>query len=95
MPTLSVCIEMVFRPLEVVERIEAVARAGYPAFEFWGWQNKDMAAIQEAKERHGLRLAAFGVGGGTLLDPANHQRYWDTLAQAAEWARRLDCPNLI
>ncbi|HEX2034677.1 MAG TPA: TIM barrel protein [Chloroflexota bacterium] len=95
MPTLSVCIEMVFRPLEVVERIEAVARAGYPAFEFWGWQNKDMAAIQEAKERHGLRLAAFGVGGGTLLDPANHQRYWDTLGQAAEWARRLNCPNLI
>src|SRR5215218_4955512 len=95
MPRLSVCIEMVFKPLEFIERIEAVAKAGYDAFEFWGWQDKDMAAVQETKERLGLKLAGFGVRGGTLLDPANHQNFWETTAQAAEWARKLDCPNLI
>ena len=95
MPNLSVCIEMVFRPLEFVERIEAVARAGYPAFEFWGWQDKDMPAVKETKERLGLECAGFGVRGGTLLDPANHQHFWDTLGQAAEWAKQLKCPSLI
>ena len=95
MPTLSVCIEMVFRPLDFLDRIEAVQRAGYTAFEFWGWQNKDLPAVQAASERLGLRVAAFGVGGGTLLDPANHQHYWETTAAAAEWARRLRCPSLI
>jgi hydroxypyruvate isomerase len=95
MPTLSVCIEMVFRPEPFLQRIEAVARSGYLAFEFWGWQDKDLPAVQEKKSELGLELAAFGASGGTLLDPANHQRYWDTFAQAAEWARRLDCPNLI
>ncbi|NCA13602.1 MAG: hydroxypyruvate isomerase, partial [Proteobacteria bacterium] len=39
MPRFSVCVEMVFRPLPFVERLEAVARAGYDAFEFWNWQD--------------------------------------------------------
>jgi hydroxypyruvate isomerase len=95
MPRLSVCIEMVFRPLAFVERIEAVKGAGYTAFEFWSWQDKDMPAVLATKERLGLDVAAFGVRGGTLLDPSNHQQYWDTVGQAAEWARRLHCPSLI
>ncbi|CAA9290517.1 MAG: Hydroxypyruvate isomerase [uncultured Chloroflexi bacterium] len=95
MPTLSVCVEMVFRPLPFLDRLEAVAKAGYPAFEFWGWQDKDMPAIHETKDRLGLKVAGFGVRGGTLLDPANHASFVETLGQAAEWARKLDCPNLI
>ncbi len=95
MPKFSVCIEMVFRPLEFVQRIEAVKEAGYRAFEFWGWHDKDMPAVLEAKERLGLDVAAFGVRGGTLLDPDNHQHYWDTVGESAEWARRLRCPSLI
>src|SRR5581483_5151117 len=95
MAQLSVCVEMIFRPLPFLERLEAVARSGCPAFEFWRWQDKDLAAIGEKKEELGLQLAAFGAAGGTLLDPANHQHYWETFAQAAEWARRLGCPNLI
>ena len=95
MTRLSVCVEMIFRPLPFTERMEAVARSGCPAFEFWRWQDKDLPAIAEKKAALGLELAAFGANGGTLLDPANHQQYWDTFAQAAEWARKLDCPNLI
>ncbi|MBI3970984.1 MAG: TIM barrel protein [Chloroflexi bacterium] len=86
---------MIFRPLPFADRLDAVKEAGYDAFEFWGWQNKEMAAIREKKDALGLDVAAFGVGGGTLLDPANHQRYFDTLGQAAEWARAVNCPSLI
>ena len=90
MPTLSACIEMIFRPMEsFTDRIAATKEAGYTAFEFWSWLNKDMPAIVAAKEQHGLECAAFGVGGGTLLDASNHQHYWDTTAQAAEWAKKL------
>jgi hydroxypyruvate isomerase len=95
MVRLSVCVEMIFRPLPFLERLEAVAQAGYPAFEFWRWQDKDLPAILETKERLRLQVAAFGAAGGTLLEPANHRQYCDTFAQAAEWARRLGCPNLI
>jgi len=86
---------MVFRPLDFVERIEAVAQAGYSAFEFWKWQGKDMPAVKETKERLGLECAAFAVRGGSLLDRGNHQHFWDTLGQAAEWAKQLKCPSLI
>ena len=86
---------MIFRPLPFVERLDAVARSGCPAFEFWRWQDKDLGAIQEKKEQLGLQVAAFSAAGGTLMDPANHQAYCDTLEQAAEWARKLNCPNLI
>jgi hydroxypyruvate isomerase len=95
MTRLSVCVEMIFKPLPFEERIAAVAQSGCPAFEFWRWQDKDLAAIGEKKAEYGLQLAAFGAAGGTLLDPANHQSYWDTFAQAAEWARKLACPSLI
>jgi hydroxypyruvate isomerase len=96
MPQLSVCIEMIFRPIEnFPDRIAATKQAGYNAFEFWSWLNKDMNGILEAKEKSGLECAAFGVGGGTLLDPANHQKYADTLSEAAEWAKKLRCNALI
>jgi len=75
------------------DRIAATKAAGYDAFEFWSWLNKDMSAIVEAKEQHGLECAAFGAAGGTLLDPANHQKYADTLSQAAEWAKKLRGAN--
>ena len=95
MTRLSVCVEMIFRPLPFLERLEGVARSGCPAFEFWRWQDKDLTAIGEKRLELGLERSAFGAAGGTLLDPANHQAYWDTFAQAAEWARKLSCPSLI
>src|SRR5262245_22792707 len=95
MARLSVCVEMIFKSLPFEERIAAVVASGCPAFEFWRWQDKDLPAIAEQKAQYGLELAAFGAAGGTLLDPANHQSYWDTFARAAEWARKLSCPSLI
>ena len=32
---LSVCVEMIFRELPFLERLDRVAAAGYQAFEFW------------------------------------------------------------
>lgn len=95
MPRFSVCVEMVYRPLPFVERLEAVARAGYDAFEFWNWQDKDLEAVEATSRRLGLAVAAFGVSGGTLMDAANHDAYIETTHRAAVWARRLGCPNLI
>ena len=46
MPRLSVCIEMYWRDLPYEERIARVARLGFPAFEFWGWKNKDILKIE-------------------------------------------------
>lgn len=95
MPNYSVCVEMIYRPLPFLERLEATATAGYRAFEFWGWQEKDLAAIATHAPRLGLAVAAFGVNGGTLMDEANHDAYIATMREAMGWAHRLDCTRLI
>ena len=42
MVNLSVCIELFWPNLPLAERIRQVKAAGYQAFEFWGWQNKNL-----------------------------------------------------
>jgi hydroxypyruvate isomerase len=61
MVKLSVCIEMFWHDLPVEQRITKVAALGYPAFEFWGWKNKDLNKIRQAMDETGLPLAALCV----------------------------------
>lgn len=61
MVKLSVCIEMFWRNLPVEERIAKVAALGYPAFEFWGWKNKDIEKTKAAMDETGLPLAGLCI----------------------------------
>jgi hydroxypyruvate isomerase len=54
MAKFSVCMDLVLRDLPFLDRIDCVADAGYPAFEFWFWTNKDMPAILNKKQSRGL-----------------------------------------
>ena len=92
----SVCIEMIFRDLPVGERIRAVATAGFPAFEFWSWENKDLEEIARTKDETGLEVAAFiGSGGGSAADPAERDGFVRGVADAVEVAGKLGCRRLI
>ena len=96
MARLSVCIEMIFRDLPFVERIRALAKAGFPAFEFWSWSGKDLQAIAEAKKRESLQVAAFGVNtGAPLVDPASRPTFVEGTRRAIEVAHALECKTLI
>ncbi|MCD6334885.1 MAG: TIM barrel protein [Candidatus Latescibacteria bacterium] len=92
----SVCIEMIFRDLPVVERIRAVAASGLPAFEFWSWEDKDLEEIVRTKDESGLEVAAFiGSGGGSAADPAERDGFVQGVADAVEVAGKLGCRRLI
>lgn len=93
---LSACIEMIFRDLPVEERIRRVADVGLPAFEFWGWGNKDVDRMAQVKEETGLAVASFaGSAGGPLTDPAKRGDFLKGLEGALEVAGRLGCGTLI
>ncbi len=98
MPRFSVCIEMIFRDLPVVERIAAVANAGLPAFEFWTWRDKDLDAIEGAAQRSGLRVASL-LGAParrvSMADPTNRQTFVISVAESCAVAKRLRCPTVI
>jgi len=92
----SVCIEMIFRELPFLDRIDAVAEAGYPAFEFWGWRRKDLNGILERKRRHGLDIATFSVDHkGRLVDHSTRNMFINGLKESLETAHKLECSTLL
>ena len=56
---LSVCIEALFTKVPYPERIKKSAELGAPAFEFWGWSNKNLDEVKQAKDESGIELATF------------------------------------
>jgi hydroxypyruvate isomerase len=93
---LSVCVEMIFRELPFLERLDRVAAAGYPAFEFWRIADKDVEAIRAKQVALGLACATFvGTAGLSLVDPSRRAELLPALEEAIGVARKLDCRTLI
>ncbi|MBM3474741.1 MAG: TIM barrel protein [Armatimonadetes bacterium] len=94
---LSPCIEMVFNTVpEFVDRIDRVADCGLPAFEFWGWHNKDLPAIRERADRLGLKIAAMCCDStGALVDPANTAAWIEGAKESIGKAAEFGVPTSI
>ncbi len=96
MPKLSVCIEMFWRDDPYEERIQRVAALGFPAFEFWGWKNKDIDSIRATMDAQGIPLAALCLEPGYSLIKRNaEQDLIQAMADTARVAHTLDCRTVI
>lgn len=96
MVKLSVCIEMFWRELPFEERITRVAALGYPAFEFWGWKNKDIAKIKAAMQAHNLPIAALCLEPGSSLIRRNCEAALiQGMKETAVVAHELGCKTII
>jgi len=96
MPKLSVCIEMFWRELPYEERIARVAALGFPAFEFWGWKNKNIAKIRAAMDAHGLPLAAMCIEPNSSLNKRSYEKdLVEGMENTAKVARELGCHTII
>jgi hydroxypyruvate isomerase len=92
----SVCVEMIFRDLPFLDRLDQVAASGAAAYEFWGLDGKDLPAIAGRAERLGLACAAIvGTGGIPLVDATRRAGFIRGVHQAIEAARRLGTTTLI
>lgn len=92
---LSACIEPIFRDLPFVERMARAAETDVDAVEFWGWGNKDIDAVAAEKERLNIPIAAFGLGGGSIVDEAAHEDFLKTVKDTVAVAERLDVQRVI
>ncbi|GKZ14497.1 TIM barrel protein [Haladaptatus sp. T7] len=95
MPELSVCVEMVFKGAPFTERIGLAAAAGADAVEFWGWRDKDLDAVANACDEHGLNVAAMLGSDVPLTDPNRTSEARRSMRESIETAARLGCPTLI
>jgi hydroxypyruvate isomerase len=93
---LSACVEMIFKDLPFTERMARVAACGLPAYEFWGTDGKDFAAIARQQRELGLACATFvGSGGVPLVDASRRAEFLNKLRDAVAIAKGLDCRTLI
>ncbi len=92
----SVCIETFWKDKTVEEKIREVKKAGFPAFEFWDWKNKDIKNILKAREETGLETSAFCIEPNfCLTDDGNEKELVKGVLESARIAHTLKCSNLI
>jgi len=92
----SVCIEMVFTEYPFVERIGEAAAAGFDAIEFWNWDNKDLPAIKDAVDEHGVGIASFQSNlGGTLIHPAQRESFAAGIGKSLRKAQQMGASSLF
>ena len=94
---LSACIEMLFNDgTEFVDRIDKAAACGLSAFEFWGWNGKDLPAIRQRADKLGMTLAAFCVvAAKPLVDPEGTAEWVAGAEESIAKAKEFGCPTLI
>jgi hydroxypyruvate isomerase len=101
MLNLSPCIEMLWREVDFVARIPRVAALGFNAYEFWGWWNKDLGAIEKATKDAGLRVAtccvktAFSGEAATMLLPSGKVPFVEAVKDCIRLVPRLNCRCFI
>ena len=94
--TISLCLEMVYPGLPFADRMEAAARAGCRAVEFWDWKTKDQETLPRLARDLGLEISAFsGNRQWTLTNPADRAGLLDELRHAMDAARRWGCRHLM
>ena len=92
---LSANIEYMFEDRDFVDRIDAVAELGLPAFEFGIWLERDVPTIIERTTRYGLVVANISVDPKVyLLDGGQDAALADAVRASCDVARQLGCSQL-
>jgi len=89
----AVNIEMWWTKLPFQERIKKAASLGFPAYEFWPWQNKDIPAVEKLSKDLGIVPAQFTAWGFRpgLNETKNHKNFVKAIKDGCKVAKQLDC----
>lgn len=92
----SVCIDMLFREVPFLDRLDRVVATGARAYEFWRWHEKDIPAVAARARDLGLSCAAIMAGRGeSLVDATLRATFLESLRGGVAAAHELGAPTLI
>ncbi|MEK3724718.1 hydroxypyruvate isomerase family protein [Paenibacillus sp. FSL H8-0034] len=91
----SVLMDAVYNGKNFIEGLEQIKAVGYNAFEFASWWDKDLQAIQAAREKYQLYVSGTVTKTFELTDPARRREYIVGLGQAIAVAQMLGCNTLF
>jgi hydroxypyruvate isomerase len=84
------CIETLYTELPFLARFEAAKRDGFEFVEFWGWTDKDLAAVKESASRAGIIINGFnGDAEFSLIDPEQKKNYLEFLKRSVDAAQKI------
>ncbi|MFQ7550384.1 MAG: TIM barrel protein [Blautia marasmi] len=92
---ISVCVDAVYAGEDIKAAIDDVLANGLDTIEFWGWEDKDIQALEEYQKEKGFRVAAFCTKFISLTDPGLRDDYVKGLEETLKIAERLNCRCLI
>lgn len=89
----AVNLEMWWRREPFLDRLRKAASLGFPAVEFWPYNNKDVGAVAALAKELNLQVAQFTAWGFSpgLNNPDNHEAFVARIKEACEVAHKLDC----
>jgi hydroxypyruvate isomerase len=92
----AVNIEMWWSKLPFLDRMKKAAELGFPAVEFWPYQEKDIDAVARLSQELDLAIAQFTAWGFTpgMNDPQNEDKFVATIEEACQVAHRLKCDKM-
>jgi hydroxypyruvate isomerase len=92
----AVNLEMWWTRLPFLDRIKAAADLGYPAYEFWPWQGKDIDAIAQLSSDLGIAVAQFTAWGFTpgMNETKNHEAFLKAVEEGCQVAQKLSCEKM-
>lgn len=92
----AVNVEMWWKKLPFLERLEKAAELGFPAVEFWPWANKDIDAVAKKTKKLGLAVAQFTAWGFKpgMNEPKNHDAFVKAVEDGCAVAKKLDCQKM-
>lgn len=92
---ISVCTDAVYMGMSLIEAVDEVKKAGIDAVEFWTWQDKDLDAMVQYKEKNDIQIAAFCTEFVSLVDKTVRQEYIEGLKRTIEAAKKVGCKCII
>ena len=91
----SVCVDAVFENQPILDAIATVKRSGINAFEFWGWWDKELDDLVEARDAHGMQISACCTRFISLVDPALREDYLAGLSETIAATKKLGTKTII
>ncbi|MCW0483003.1 hydroxypyruvate isomerase family protein [Gaoshiqia sediminis] len=91
----AVNIEIWWKDLPVLDRLEKTAELGFPGIEFWSYADKDLDAMAAKCQELGLSIRQFTAWGFEpgMNNPANHDLFEEKIKEAIQVAKKLNCPK--
>lgn len=89
-------VEMWWTDMPFLERVQMAAKFGYPAIEFWPYENKDVDKLAAMTRELKLAIAQFTAWGFTpgMNNPKNEDRFIAKIEQSCAIAKRLNCKKM-